>query len=164
MTTLHLTLSTDAAHLEFPSADAEKLAPLLECTLERGRREFTLVGPSGCALVFDEVGPLALLREVRIADDENGLFTVQVLGRLLASYDGELDATVVTTPADVYPSQLTVRSGESGHPLFATVMPSLAPTLSPAELARVEALLEEAREAWQQWQRTRGQSSSPTSR
>jgi hypothetical protein len=148
---LRLSLSVDSAHLEVPVSDFEHLAIELHCTLIESRRELTLSSPQG-RLVFDRVGPLALLRDVAITDDGDGLFTVNVFGRLLAAYEGELHAAVVTAPADVYPTRLTVRRGESSHPLFGSVMLPVSPALTPAQLEAIEQLLDEAKGHWQRWQ------------
>jgi len=156
-----LTLVDPSAHLEVPAGDFSELAKQLGCVAKESAREVALLGPSaGCSLHFDRVDTLLLLREVSVVNDENGLFAVHVLGRLLSTFEGELEATIVTTPAELYPAQLSVQGGESSHPLFATVMPSLSPSLSPAELDRVERLLAEAREAWETWQRSKQQSST----
>lgn len=103
---------------------------------------------AGGALFFDRLGPLAMLREVSIARDIDGLFCVSVLGRLLVRYQGELDARVLTEPRDVFPRQLRVREGQSAHPLLAPVMK--AHPISPP-VDRVEVLLAEARAAWREW-------------
>lgn len=163
MSTVSVTLQADTTHLEIPIADFEALASELGCQVGLSRKELILHGAEGCHLTFDRVGPLALLREVQIRNDANGLFAVHVFGRLLGAYDGELEATVHTEPANVYPRAVTVRRGESTHPLFAAVMPALAPVLTPQELARVEALLDEAREAWTTWQRSKGTPDAPRS-
>lgn len=158
---MKLTLVEPSAHLEVPAEQIAHLAKQLGCVAKESTREVVLLGPSaGCSLHFDRVDTLLLLREVNVVDDENGLFAVHVLGRLLSAFEGELEATLLTVPAELYPAQLSVQGGESTHPLFATVMPSLTPSLSPAELDRVERLLAEAREAWDLWQRSKQQSST----
>lgn len=154
MSNVKVSLVADSAHLEIPIADMEQIARELGCQLSPSRRELTLEA-DGCSLTFDRVGPLGLLRELRIEGDENGLFAVHVLGRLLSAYEGELDAAVVTSPPGVYPSQLSVRGGESSHPLFATVMMPLSPVLTAADVMRIEQLLDEAETAWQAWQRSK---------
>lgn len=154
MPIVKVSLVADSAHLEIPLADMDQIARELGCQVAPSRRELALEA-DGCALVFDRVGPLGLLRELHIENDENGLFAVHVLGRLLAAYEGELDAAVVTSPPGVYPSQLSVRAGESSHPLFATVMMPLSPVLSSADVMRIEQLLDEAETAWQTWQRSK---------
>lgn len=151
MGTLRLSLSVDSTHLEVPVSDFEHLAIELHCTLIESRRELTLSTRQG-RLVFDRVGPLALLREVAISDDGDGLFTVNVFGRLLAAYEGELHAAIVTAPADVYPPRVTVRRGESSHPLFGSVMLPVSPALTSAQLEAVEQLLDEAKAHWERWQ------------
>ncbi len=160
MATVKLTLVDPSAHLEVPADQIVTLARQLGCVAKESVREVVLLGGSVCSLHFDRVNALLLLRELRVVDDENGLFTVHVLGRLLSTFEGELEATILTTPAELYPAHLSVQGGESSHPLFATVMPSLAPALTPAELDRVERLLSEAREAWQTWLRSKQQSSN----
>ncbi len=161
MATVKLALVDSSAHLELPGDQIAQLARQLGCILTESAREVVLLGPSaGCSLHFDRVDTLLLLRELTVIDDEDGLFAVHVLGRLLSIFEGELEATVVTTPAELYPAHLSVKGGESSHPLFATVMPSLTPAMSPAELERVERWLTEAREAWGTWQRSKQQSSN----
>lgn len=161
MATVKLTLVDPSAHLEVPADQIVQLARELGCVAKESVREVVLLGASpGCSLHFDRVDTLLLLRELTVVDDENGLFAVHVLGRLLSTFEGELEATILTSPAELYPAQLSVQGGESSHPLFATVMPSLAPALTPAELDRVERLLSEAREAWETWQRSKQQSSN----
>jgi hypothetical protein len=145
-----LSLTVETAHLELPVGDLEPLSSELRCTLTERRRELTLQATTG-RLVFDRLGALALLREVRITDDPEAVFTVTVLGRLLGAYEGELHGSLVTQPADLFPSRVTVRRGESSHPLFGTVMASGGPALTKAQLEAVEALLEEARRHWQRW-------------
>jgi len=163
--TLKLTLTDVSAHLEVPLAQLDALAARLGCAVKTSSREVTLLADDvNCALTFDRVDALLLLREARVIDDENGLFAVNVLGRLLSIFEGDLEAAVVTTPANLYPTLLSVQSGESSHPLFATIMPALTPVLSDAEVERVERLLDEASAAWAQWQRSKDPSSpSPRS-
>ncbi len=161
MATVKLTLVDPSAHLEVPADQIVQLARQLGCVAQESVREVVLLGTApGCSLHFDRVNALLLLRELNVVDDENGLFTVHVLGRLLSTFEGELEATILTTPAELYPAQLSVQGGESSHPLFATLMPSLSPALTPAELDRVERLLAEAREAWETWLRSKQQSSN----
>jgi hypothetical protein len=160
---LRLALRVESTHLEVPVADFEHLALELRCQLGESRREVTLSSAQG-RLVFDRVGPLGLLREIAITDDADGLFTVHVLGRLLAAYEGELHATVTTAPAEVYPARLTVRHGESSHPLFTTVMLRAAPALSQAQLEAIDALLDEAKGHWQRWLESKGVSDEERSR
>ena len=161
MATVKLTLVDPSAHLEVPADQIAQLAKQLGCVAKESVREVVLLGSApGCSLHFDRVDTLLLLREVEVVDDENGLFAVHVLGRLLSIFEGELEAIIVTTPAELYPAQLSVQGGESSHPLFATVMATLTPALSPAELDRVERLLADARDAWQTWQRSKQQSSN----
>lgn len=160
MATVKLTLVDPSAHLEVPADQIVQLARQLGCVAQESTREVVLLGAPGCSLHFDRVNTLLLLRELNVVDDENGLFAVHVLGRLLSTFEGELEATILTAPAELYPAQLSVQGGESSHPLFATVMPSLTPTLTPTELDRVERLLAEARDAWETWLRSKQQSSN----
>jgi hypothetical protein len=161
VTQVKLTLLEPSAHLEVPADQIGKLAAQLGCVAEESLREVVLLGPSpGCSLHFDRVDALLLLRELNVVDDENGLFAVQVLGRLLAKFEGELEATLMMVPAQIYPARLVVRAGESRHPLFATVMPSVTPLLSPTESDLVDQLLAEAKDAWQAWQRSKQQNSN----
>ncbi len=154
MSNVKVSLVADSAHLEIPLSDMEQIARELGCQLSPSRRDVTLES-DGCWLTFDRVGPLGLLREVQVEGDENGLFAVHVLGRLLSAYEGELDAAIVTSPPGIYPSQISVRAGESSHPLFATVMMPLSPVLTAADVMRIEQLLDEAETSWQAWQRSK---------
>lgn len=155
-----VSLSIERAHLEIPLTDLALVASELGCRVSSREGEVTL--HDGGTVVFDRVGPLAMLRSISIHDDENGLFAVHVLGRLLSAYEGELEATVETVPADLYPKRVSVRRGESAHPLFAAVMPPMVTTISPEVLARVETLLDEARAAWAQWQQHKRVTVRPT--
>lgn len=156
MSRVSISLAIESAHLEIPIADIEQIALELGCRLTREPRELTLHGDDeGAALVFDCIGPLAMLRDVVVSEDENGLFAVHVFGRLLSAYEGDLEARVETVPAEVYPPSLSVRRGETVHPLFAAVMPAMAPQLTAEKLAYVEGLIDEARTAFAEWLRTK---------
>ncbi len=114
-----------------------------------------------CALQFHIVGDAATLTEVTVKDDIRGAFFQQVLGALLIEYRGDLDGEIEWNQPKGQKSRVWVEAGETDYPLLASLSaarpgPSIdGPTEDrpPRDDRRVEAHLESARAAWQEYQR-----------
>ncbi len=142
-------------HLAVPVKDFEHLPRELGCSLQRSGADLRLATEqAGCELRFRVSGETAHLAVVLIESDIHGRFTRQVLGGLLARYQGDFDGLVTWDPPNAEPSRMVVRDGQSGHPLLARPPP--LPT-DATELSPLEKLLDEARLHWAEYLRLKAE-------
>lgn len=142
--------------LEVPLRDFEHLPRRLGCSLHRSKRALALSSNQpGCELHFQVAGDMAVLFHVALEDDAQGRFLRTVLGTLLATYRGELEATVTWDGEAEESPRLIVRSGETSHPLLSG-RAGAEPQEHPAPLASsVEHHLADARAAWLAYQQSK---------
>src|SRR4051794_20698599 len=148
--------------LALPTADFIRLPAQMGVTVVREGDEVRLTTDQPrCALLFKVEGETATLTEATVKDDLRGAFFQQVLGALLIEYQGDLDAEVEWTQPKGQKSRVWVEGGETDYPLLASLsaarpgplLESAGEDKPPRDDRRVEAHLESARAAWQEYQR-----------
>ena len=148
--------------LSLPTADFIRLPAQMGVTVVREGDEIRLTTEQPrCALLFHVEGDTATLTEATVKDDIRGAFFQQVLGALLIEYRGDLDGEVEWNQPKGQKSRVWVEGGETDYPLLASLtaarpgplLESPGEDKPPRDDRRVEAHLESAREAWQEYQR-----------
>jgi len=155
-------LSVTRVRLVLPAAEFVRLPAAMGVTVVREGAEVRLTTEQPrCSLLFSIQGDTATLTEVTVKDDVRGAFFQQVLGALLVEYQGDLDAEVEWNQPKGQKSRVWVEGGETDYPLLASLSAARADPLAegvleekkPRDDSRVEAHLESARAAWQEYQR-----------
>ena len=147
--------------LSLPTADFVRLPAQMGVTVVREGDEIRLTTDQPrCALLFKVDGETATLTEATVKDDVRGAFFQQVLGALLIEYHGDLDGEVEWNQPKGQKNRVWVEGGETDYPLLASLSAARpGPLLEtqedkpPRDDRRVEAHLESARAAWQEYQR-----------
>jgi hypothetical protein len=155
-------VSVTRVRLSVPTADFIRLPAQMGVTVVREGDELRVTTEQPrCALLFHVDGATASLTEATIKDDLRGAFFQQVLGALLVEYQGDLDAEVEWNQPKGQKSRVWVEGGDTDYPLLASLSAARpGPLLEaapdekpPRDDRRVEAHLESARAAWQEYQR-----------
>lgn len=147
--------------LSVPTADFIRLPAQMGVTVVREGDEIRVTTEQPrCALLFRIDGETATLAEATVKDDIRGAFFQQVLGALLIEYAGDLDGEIEWNQPKGQKSRVWVEGGETDYPLLASLTAARpGPLLEspedkpPRDDRRVEAHLESARAAWQEYQR-----------
>ncbi len=155
-------LSVTRVRLVLPAAEFVRLPAAMGVTVVREGDDVRVTTEQPrCALVFHIEGDNATLTEAMVKDDIRGAFFQQVLGALLIEYRGDLDGEVEWNQPKGQKSRVWVEAGETDYPLLASLSAGRAGPLlettpddkPPRDDRRVEAHLESARAAWQEYQR-----------
>ncbi len=155
-------LSVTRVRLVLPAAEFVRLPAAMGVTVVREGDEVRLTTEQPrCALLFHIEGDAATLTEATVKDDVRGAFFQQVLGALLIEYRGDLDGEVEWNQPKGQKSRVWVEAGETDYPLLASLSAARSGPLlesapddkPPRDDRRVEAHLELARAAWQEYQR-----------
>lgn len=152
----------DVVHfsLEVPIEDFEVLPRELGCSLLRhGDERLTLATEQiGCSLHFVIAGDVACLTRVEIDQDPKATFFTDVLALLVQLYGGDLEAELKWDRPGVYDAHLSVKAGETNHPLlFQGEGEELLEASQPDDfsMSLVERAIEESRAAWGEYVRLR---------
>jgi hypothetical protein len=155
-------LSITRVRLVLPAAEFVRLPAAMGVTVVREGDEVRLTTEQPrCALLFHIDGDAATLTEATVKDDIRGAFFQQVLGALLIEYRGDLDGEIEWNQPKGQKSRVWVEAGETDYPLLASLsaartgplLEGAAEDKPPRDDRRVEAHLESARAAWQEYQR-----------
>lgn len=154
-------LAITRVRLALPAVEFARLPAAMGVTVVREGDEVRVTTDQPrCSLRFVIEGETATLAEAIVKDDVRGAFFQQVLGALLVEYRGDLDAEVEWNQPKGQKSRVWVEGGETDYPLLASLSAARAGPLletaderSPRDDRRVEAHLESARAAWQEYQR-----------
>lgn len=154
-------LTITKVRLSLPAVDFVRLPAQMGVTVVREGDEVRVTTEQPrCALLFHIEGETATLTEATVKDDIRGAFFQQVLGALLIEYRGDLDGEVEWNQPKGQKSRVWVEAGESDNPLLASLAAARGPGLietpddkPPRDDRRVEAHLDAARAAWQEYQR-----------
>jgi hypothetical protein len=157
-------LSVTRLRLVLPASEFVRLPAAMGVTVVREGNEVRLTTEQPqCSLRFHIEGDSATLTEATVVDDLRGAFFQQVLGALLIEYRGDLDGEVEWNQPKGQKSRVWVEAGETDYPLLASLSAARGGTLvesapddkPPRDDRRVEAHLESARAAWQEYQRAK---------
>lgn len=132
--------------MEVPLEDFEHLPQELGCSVEsKGTRLSLLSGQPGCAMHFRIEGRFAVLEAIDVRDDPHGSFFRDVVGLVFQLYSGDLEADLTWSPRGALEERVQIRAGETSHPLL----------FQPVEddLDAIERWLDEAQQAWGDYQR-----------
>jgi hypothetical protein len=154
-------LTVTKVRLTVPAAEFVRLPAQMGVTVVREGDEIRLTTEQPrCALLFKVEGENAQLIEAVVKDDIRGAFFQQVLGAMLIEYRGDLDGEIEWNQPKGLKSRVWVEGGDTDYPLLASLLAGRAGPLietpedkPPRDDRRIEAHLESAREAWQEYQR-----------
>ncbi len=144
--------------LEVPIKDFRTFPELIGCTIQdRGEDSaFIVTHPDqpGCSLTFHPFGDhYAYLGSVEIKDDAQGRFFQQVLGVLMLQYSGNMACELEWNQPKGERVRVDVINGESTYPLLASLAAAEKKKIHPIDSPKVEALQNEAKSAWAEYQR-----------
>lgn len=144
--------------LEVPVKDFRLFPQLLGCVInDSGEGSAYLVqhpDSPGCHLMFHSNDDrVAYLGSMEIKDDAQGRFFQQVLGVLMVQYGGSMTGEVEWNQPKGEKTRVEIIAGESTYPLLASLSAGQKKKLQPADSPKIEALLNEAKSAWAEYQR-----------
>jgi hypothetical protein len=145
--------------LEVPLSDFDHLPQELGCSLHRRGSLITLAPDRpGCEVTFSVDGNSAFLKSVKIEQDAGGWFLRDVLGLLFQVYSGDLVAQLTWSGGGQEETRLVFRDGETSHPFL------VQPLAEEFAWDALQTALDDAAEAWAEYQRLkrRAQSESLT--